>query len=307
MPTITEQIDCLLQEWEQVRPEYNRSVNGVERCFIRDGILNEAGYLKTNPKICFLLKETYGDFTDIVKTAEELNGLSKKMFGVMAQYVYVMKTAFLKHIYDVNILTTLSDTVSNIGYVEVKKVSGNPVSTMSDLNYYAHRDADFLRKQLALIAPDIIYCAGTFEQCRYIYPPACSSGLEPIDERVFTVSIAGKAAYVIDYYHPAGCYGSYDELYRLLLKAFHGLTGIEIRYDKKSIVCKTSSGMIIPHQSIVPEHTEIELSVKQSNSTVAYWTVNHNKMQDSGMPAILYMVENQKDNGILMFDYEVND
>ena len=302
MQTITEQIDCLLQEWDQARPEYNRPVNGVERCFIRDGILNEEGYLKTNPKICFLLKETYGDFTDIVKTAEELNGLSHRMFGVMAQYRYVMQRAFLKEIYDVQKLITLTPIINNIGYVEVKKVTGVPVSTISDLNYYAKRDADFLRGQFALIAPDIIYCAGTFEQCRHIYP----SGLEQIDERVFTVSIGGKAVYVIDYYHPAGCYGSYDELYRLLLKAFHGVAGIEIRYDENRIVCKTDSGTVIPHQSIVPEHTKIELSVKQHNNTVTYWTINRNKIQNSETSIIPYTVEEQKENSsyIATFNYE---
>ena len=69
MPALTAQIDKLLQEWEHARSEYNQPVNGVERCFIRNGILNEAGNLTTSPKICFLLKETYGDFTDIVKKA----------------------------------------------------------------------------------------------------------------------------------------------------------------------------------------------------------------------------------------------
>ena len=314
MPTITEQIDALLQELEQARPEYNQPENGVERCFIRDGILNETGYLNTYPKICFLLKETYGDFTDIVKAAEELNGLSKNMFGVMAQYRYVMQRSFLKELYDVQKLINLSPTVNDIGYVEIKKMTGNPRSTFDDLNKYAERDADFLRRQLAIIAPDIIYCAGTFEQCRYIYPSTYPSGLKPVDNRVYKISINAnnddkttKDVYVIDYYHPSGCYGSYDDLYRLLLKAFHKIGGIEIRYDEKSIICKTDTGLPIPHQSIVPEHTQIELSVKQHNNSITYWTVNHNKMPDSRKNIINYTVEKKGDNNsVVSFDYVLN-
>ncbi|MGP1491756.1 MAG: hypothetical protein ACTTI6_11995 [Treponema sp.] len=128
----------------------------MERCFIRDGILNEAGYLITSPKICFLLKETYGDFTDIVKTAEDLNGLSKRMFSVMGQYAYVINAAWHRQIYDVQALTSLAPTVNHVGYVEVKKVSGEPVSTAADLNRYAERDAAFLQTQLALIAPEVL-------------------------------------------------------------------------------------------------------------------------------------------------------
>ena len=95
-----------------------------------------------------MLKETYGDFTDIVKMAEELNGLSKKMFGVMAQYRYVIQRSFFKELYDVQKLINLSPTVNDIGYVEIKKTTGNQRSTFDDLNKYTHRDTDFLHSSL---------------------------------------------------------------------------------------------------------------------------------------------------------------
>ncbi|EPF46228.1 hypothetical protein HMPREF1222_01740 [Treponema vincentii F0403] len=145
-------------------------------------------------------------------------------------------------------------------------------------------------------APEILYCAGTFEQSRYIYP----SNVQQVGERVYTVLIGGKPVYVIDYYHPAGSYGSYNELYRLLLQAFHGLAAIEIQYDEKELICRTASGALIPHQSIVPEHTEIELWVQggdKSDSCVGYssvcWTVNGSVLVDSVKPSIRYTVGKQ--------------
>ncbi|MFC1238933.1 hypothetical protein ACFGOO_05795 [Treponema vincentii] len=96
-------------------------------------------------------------------------------------------------------------------------------------------------------APEVLYCAGTFEQCRYIYP----SNVQQVGERVYTVLIGGKPVYVIDYYHPAGSYGSYNELYRLLLQAFHGLAAIEMYHDGQWYLGRVLSLVCLPAKTTV--------------------------------------------------------
>lgn len=53
------------------------------------------------------------------------------------------------------------DSLLASAIVNVKKVRGVKVSIHDDLNEYAIRDSDFIRRQLDIIDPTVVVCGGT--------------------------------------------------------------------------------------------------------------------------------------------------
>ena len=127
------------------------------------------------------------------------------------QYI-LEKTWAGKPVNETDIETCKNKLIKGIGYINIKKNAENKsVSEVSDLFSYAEKDADFLRKQIALLSPQIVVCCGTKTLYDQIYPTECSF-------LVYGVSHT-KEYLVIDSYHPSYYGESFEELFQWLSKS----------------------------------------------------------------------------------------
>lgn len=205
----------LLKEWQKARPTYQP--------FALDGILSPKHYEKSNPKILFLLKESNGDFVEIAPIKAGSNGYgpsgnSNTFWRYMRGYEKVINLAWRKEKYDDNAVKKAKEFPNiNTAYLNLKKHCENKSSSnKDDIKRYVERDRLFLIKQIELIEPDLIYCAGTLDFFKILYPD-----LRKVEDRVFK----SNGILVVDYYHLAHRkgYKTFEELHRILETAFKAM------------------------------------------------------------------------------------
>ncbi len=118
-----------------------------------------------------------------------------------------------------------SDMLQRIAVVNVKKSAGKPQSKWADLIEYAQNDADLLRKQIDLIAPDIIVCGNNSSLLRIVYGASVDSENNVLDDGEMdkkTHDFMSKNGYVrfdnkliIDFWHPANQFPKMMNFYTL--------------------------------------------------------------------------------------------
>lgn len=184
----------LLDEWSKERPDY--------KFFVRDGILNETLYKESNPKIAILLKESNDDFVEIAPLTTDgygPNGNSTHFWRNISIYTYIATCAWnnIKPEYDdINDITEIK--VNSIAYINVKKnAEDKSVSDNNEILDYAKKDQAFLKRQLGIIQPQIVFCGNT-KKC-----------YDFIEDTIFLKHnvYLGENRLVIDYYHPSYAFG----------------------------------------------------------------------------------------------------
>lgn len=185
-------VTALLEKWKQARPDY--------LTFCHDGVLDDSKYNPSTPKILFLLKETHHGFTKI-SGPQGPHGRSKTFWRKMKMWTYVTSKFFNSETPTFEEALVVKEFPNdNIAYVNIKKnvnqneQATNTNSNKKDLQAYVNNDAEFLRSQIALINPDIIFCCSTFNYYKQLYPQNIfnNSRLHRVEGRI-----------VIDYYHPS--------------------------------------------------------------------------------------------------------
>ena len=199
----TEQNNALMAKWKDERPAYVP--------FITDGILVYDVWRKQNPKILFLLKETYGGYNNLTG-GEEYNTKSFFWTNVVlwktAIYEFY-KSGFVdisQHELNEKIMgiASLTKKLDDIAILDVKKWNENKSrSSWVGINKYAKSDHEFIEKQIELINPDVIVCGGTFYSLKnYIYKDVkLLCGLNLPTNKKTCHKYGGRL--IIDYFHPS--------------------------------------------------------------------------------------------------------
>lgn len=89
----------------------------------------------------------------------------------------------------------LPEALLSAATVNIKKSAGRPESTAEDLRSYADRDGDLIKRQVELIAPDIVICGGTWDYVKRLWPAARPA----YDHQVWRINSID----FIDFWHPA--------------------------------------------------------------------------------------------------------
>lgn len=146
--------------------------------FVRDGILDYEKWAKTHPKILFLLKETADDFVFIADQKIDITrGNGSHFWWNICYWKYLIncfseksEPQFIstKELPEIKFNQNILDSIA---YVNIKKQCDNRTrSNDSEIYGYAVRDCEFLKNQIDMIAPNIIFCTKvTFKSYSYIY------------------------------------------------------------------------------------------------------------------------------------------
>ena len=225
-------IDRLFELWRNAR-QYNS--------FSNDGIIGSDDLWKqTYPKIAFLLKEVNDSFCDIHKEpCYGPKGNSPVFWRNLNMWKYIATE--LLHGRECTFSETCAEKencVAQIAYVNLKKNAeseSRPKSNDADIQRYVDEDWEFLNRQIEIIAPDILFCCGTFKYIK----GKIESELEPISKGIYFY----RHLLVVEFCHPSARGGyesnfdSLHEMFRLIPEKYkqRSQTSIQPRITTASI------------------------------------------------------------------------
>ncbi len=150
--TISENEEELFKEWTKTRTP-----------FVRDGVVSEQDYLKSCPRIAFILKETNAPgFNDLRKFLQ--GGGKRQSWDNVARWVHGIRNlpsecdwSFYENVNE----SFRREELRGIVVVNLKKCPGGSSSHYATLKKVATEDAPHIREQFAIYDPDITVCGGT--------------------------------------------------------------------------------------------------------------------------------------------------
>lgn len=152
--TIFEREEELFKEWEKRRES-----------FVRDGAVSEHDYLKSCPKIAFILKEANdpGDNFDLRQFLRDGACERWQTWNNVARWIHGIRNLPSE---EIGLTTEKIDkgfrreVLRGIVVMNLKKSPGGASTNDADLETVAREDAEYIRKQFAIYDPDITICGG---------------------------------------------------------------------------------------------------------------------------------------------------
>lgn len=206
--------ETLFNRWKQARPEYENEAEGKR--FSLDGIQNFDSWMSTKSKILFLLKENRAQ-EDEWEPCWGINRDANPFSWNIIRWRQLLIDSYQSSTKELSFAKVeLPEFVNDIALIEVKKLNeGNGRSSYSDIRYYARRDKDFIKEQIELTNPNIIFCCSTGD----FY----SDDIYGDEEWVHLICDSKCNCYqhgnrlIIDFYHPSTRSGQRElELFDIL-------------------------------------------------------------------------------------------
>lgn len=172
-------------------------------------------------KVLFLLKEPngydgrHGALNDLLRKAAVPNSTSKMWkrptFHNIGRWAYgLLNYSGQVPAYE-EANQAYRTALLGCAYINIKKSSGGARATKK-VEVHAAKYAEFLRRQVDIIDPDIVVCGGTYTILKeHVYPgmSKVSSRIHRVDGRIF-----------INAFHP-GCRTKREDVYDQVLSSFH--------------------------------------------------------------------------------------
>ena len=196
--TGTEKLNRLFDEWKRQKPQETQGM-----CL--DGIVCEARYEKMKPKILFIAKEPNdpkrGGFDFREWWCNE--GPEYAFSWRLCEWAYGIWNGFPPLVqFDAEANPSKLDIIRSIAFMNLKKVGGGSQADPDVILKTTKRDCTFLRRQIAIIEPDVI--VGSVGRDKRIWP-VLFPGIQFQDsDSGFDIRVARVGhVRVIDFYHPS--------------------------------------------------------------------------------------------------------
>ena len=160
-------MESLFKEWE-------KKVIGTDGDhFVKDGVICKNGWKEAKTKVLFILKETNdyeGSISELINKAVTIRPKSKlwarPTFHNIGRWAYGLMN-YPESINDYrNAHKSRKDALLSCSFINLKKTTGGRSVSKEKLEYHAEKYKNELRKQIEIIAPDIIVFGGTFKTVR---------------------------------------------------------------------------------------------------------------------------------------------
>jgi len=199
---------------------------------IRDGVCDFEGYLNSNPKVMWILKEPNDQCADgklagggwsIVEQSfrNDIEGVGitpswQPIIYVMYGYLHDQMYDDMEYIRDNK---DMAKVMQSIAYLNVSKMPGYNISSKDGIEQCYHQWKPILDRQIETYNPDVIIFGYTFEHFRNDFE---KKGLEIIDNFPGWIDVYKSGnRYLFDAYHPARKGKEYiDSLIEALNKYF---------------------------------------------------------------------------------------
>src|SRR5580700_7193968 len=159
----------MLDEHRRLMDEWKARPNHERECFIEDGIIDRTRWLSAKRKVLFVLKEARDDSGD--KRGFDLCELIRDCWkgpGKSRTYCPVADWAYLAQNCQETTIPSRSEarrhrdeSLLSSAVMNLKKSKGQKTSNLVDIvSNYVQPDADLIKRQIEIIAPEIIVCGG---------------------------------------------------------------------------------------------------------------------------------------------------
>jgi hypothetical protein len=201
----------LLKEWQ-------RASSYSDDTMTWDGIIGQNAYWSAFPRVVFLLKEMArndGFHEEIAGLPEYFAGYgpagSSSVFWTnMSSWKYALDKAVRGQ----KALAAEADAVmqkplTGIGYIDVKKTARTEAegvfSNWQEIEKYVRQDASFIRRQLSLMKPQIVFCCGWEQNGNSMFNmfKLIASDLGVAVQLQDCIYVYQNSLVVIDWWHPA--------------------------------------------------------------------------------------------------------
>lgn len=209
----------LLLEWESLPHHAGKK-------FALDGIIDPNLWEASPCRVLFLLKEAYppegahsdvGERWDLRRVVREGNDEPKGNIALTeADWAYAahrITSGLDPRMLDRTNRTELRKALFSSAIVNVKKSDGQRHSDDEDIAHHARKDGPLLRRQINLIAPDVIICGGVWDQVKFLWNTSTVAFDSVWDDDKYSI---------VDYWHPANQFPrllNYYSLVYLLTRA----------------------------------------------------------------------------------------
>ncbi|MFA7578455.1 MAG: hypothetical protein WC002_10360, partial [Candidatus Muiribacteriota bacterium] len=166
--------------WEQNFKEHEKLLEDWKKScgdsFVKDGVVNNEEYKKSNPKILIVLKEVNdpeGGGWDLRKDflskgapryGFAWNNVTRWINGINYLINYKKIPLYYKENFEESYNEEYRKFFLNkIAVMNLKKTPGKSSSNIEEIERFAESNSDFLKRQFELINPDIVICGGTGE------------------------------------------------------------------------------------------------------------------------------------------------
>lgn len=187
---------------------------GLERYPITDGVCDFEGYLMSNPKIMWILKEPNGQYPNgeledggwsIVEDSfrDDIEGTAKQpTWQVMIYVIYGYQNGLM---YDdmeyINKNIEMAKVMQRIAYLNVSKMPGYNTSNKNNIEQCYVQWKPILNRQIETYNPDVIIFGYTFEHFRNDFK---EKGLEQIGNIPNWIDVYKSGNRILfDAYHPS--------------------------------------------------------------------------------------------------------
>jgi hypothetical protein len=187
-----------MNEHEELLSEWAKNT-GQTADFIKDGVIDPDRYQQTKTKVMFLLKEAYqsgespNGFDLRLVIREKWKGPRGKTWHTVGRWSYAAQGG--------TVFPAPSDAAKEAllssAVVNIKKSNGRSRSDMNEIRKIAQQDGELLKRQIALIAPDIVICGNTWGEVKHLWAES---------KRIFPRIWRTESITFINYWHPANQY-----------------------------------------------------------------------------------------------------
>lgn len=200
---------------EELLKEWAASARHYAKCFIRDGIIDPGRWSQAPRKVLFILREAYGDPTDtegwdLRTVIREWDGPKYKIWWTVSYWAYALHRASLHSVppfpVDATAFKAARQALLSCAAINIKKSGGKSSSDLDDLASYANSDGIFIRRQVDLIAPQIVVCGNVWSLIQRFWPDA---------RQVYDAVWEAGGRTIIDFWHPANQFPNQLNYYAL--------------------------------------------------------------------------------------------
>lgn len=193
----------------------------VKTPFITDGVMDPDHWFSQKVRPLFLLKEAYGGdidwdlASDHVMADEKIKKIWKRM-SLWAKGIFGTNISQIEP-YDPNddeLNRFGNKYLSKISAINIKKYDGKSTSNYVNINSFAKKDAEFLKREISLCDPTVIICGYTAASLDIIFD--CKLREQKNDNLYYHMMINNHDVLVIDYWHPSNRYPEIMNYYCLL-------------------------------------------------------------------------------------------
>ena len=197
---MNEEYETLLDQWESKLLHKNK-------CFIKDGIIDQKRWIKAPRKILFINKEahdgknpdSYGfDLRDLILNTWK-GRPTQGTYKVVATWAYALHYASTDPMaqfprWDKIDQDEQCEALLSCAVINIKKSGGKTTSSHDDLEAYVKEDGILIKKQIDLINPEIIVCGHVW----YLIKELWKTPVEVYNEVLKT-----EGRIIIDFWHPS--------------------------------------------------------------------------------------------------------